>query len=113
MRTIKATVVRLQRAAASSPDLLGRDWPHEPANPLAGHCYIVCEALASLYGNLKPCVIRHGKGTHWFLRRGERVIDPTAQQFPEPVPYHLGRGSGFLTSNPSKRARELLRRAGF
>jgi len=111
MRTIKATIARLQRAAKSSPDLLGRDWPHDPANPLAGHCYIVCEALASLYRGLKPNVIRHGKGTHWFLRRNGKVIDPTAEQFPGPVPYEQGRGSGFLTKQPSKRARELMKRA--
>ena len=112
MRTIKATVARLQAAAKASPDLLARGWPHDPANPLAGHCYVVCEALASLYAGLKPCVIRHGKGTHWFLRRGERVIDPTAEQFPDAVPYDRGRGCGFLTARPSKRAVELLRRAG-
>jgi hypothetical protein len=113
MRTIASTIARLQAAAKASPDLLGRGWQPQPGNLLAGHCYIVCEALASLHDGLKPCVIRHGKGTHWFLRKGKRVIDPTAEQFPDAVPYEQGKGCGFLTAKPSKRAVELLRRAGF
>ena len=59
-------------------------------------------------------VIRHHGGTHWFLKNNKgKVIDPTAEQFADSVPYDQGKGCGFLTREPSKRARELLRRAGF
>ena len=40
------------------------------------------------------------------------VIDPTADQFGTPVPYAKGKGKGFLTLQPSKRARDLLVAAG-
>ena len=36
------------------------------------------------------------------------IIDPTASQFKIKPPYHRGRGSGFLTKGPSKRARALM-----
>ena len=67
-----------------------------------------------------PHVVRHEGDTHWYLVRtvpiGEMnnwapikiVFDPTAKQFKKPPPYHKGRGCGFLTSKPSKRARELM-----
>lgn len=114
MRTIAASVARLQKTAAASPDLLQRGRAYDPARPLAGHCYVVCEALAALHPDLKPCVVRHEGGTHWFMRRRcGAVVDPTAAQFATPVPYDRGRGCGFLTAAPSRRAAALLRRAGF
>ena len=36
------------------------------------------------------------------------VIDPTADQFRSRPDYSAGRGNGFLTRAPSKRARELM-----
>lgn len=36
------------------------------------------------------------------------IIDPTASQFKTPPPYDKGRGRGFLTAAPSKRAKELM-----
>jgi len=111
---MKRIVTSLVNAAKASPDLLKRPWKPVDGNPLAGHCYIVCEALRAVYGDLKPCVIRHHGGTHWFLKNNKgKVIDPTAEQFADSVPYDQGKGCGFLTREPSKRARELLRRAGF
>lgn len=88
-----------------------------------GNCYVTCEALYHLLGGkaagYTPHTVRHEGDVHWYLVRtiGTRtrvdmslVVDPTASQFETPPPYHLGRGRGFLTKQPSKRAREMMRR---
>lgn len=40
------------------------------------------------------------------------MVDPTVDQFATPVPYRQGKGKGFLTLQPSKRAQALLAAAG-
>ena len=40
-----------------------------------------------------------------------KVLDPTAGQFATPVPYAQGKGKGFLTAQPSARARVVMGRA--
>ena len=80
-------------------------------NYLTGHCYIASEALKELLGDdWKPCNIKHEGGPHWYLQHREtgKIIDVTAGQFKIPVPYEKGTGKGFLTKEPSKRAKELL-----
>ncbi len=86
-----------------------------------GNCYVTCEALYHLLGGkdagYTPHTVRHEGTVHWYLRREQRsigglywdtIIDPTASQFKTPPPYHLGRGRGFLTKGPSKRARAMM-----
>lgn len=85
-----------------------------------GNCYVACEALYHLLGgaaaHLVPMTVRHEGEVHWYLAvrdlshaHGARVrLDPTASQFKTPPPYHKGRGRGFLTKRPSKRARKLM-----
>ena len=85
-----------------------------------GNCYVTCEALYHLLGGkaagYTPHTVRHGDSVHWYLvlkdarSGGTTVIDPTAGQFDVAPPYHLGRGRGFLTRGPSRRARELMAR---
>ena len=59
-----------------------------------------------------PVRIRHENDSHWFLCGPDgSFVDPTFDQFETPVPYEAGVGSGFLTREPSKRAREIIRRA--
>lgn len=90
-------------------------------NPVVGHCYVASEALWHLLGGPEsgytPHCVRHEGETHWYLIGppggfyGHRhVLDVTAEQFKKPVPYGRGRGKGFLTRKPSKRAREVMRR---
>lgn len=96
---------------ALSDELRRPPWRGSP-NRLAGHCYVACEALFHLTGGrFRPHFIRHEGAPHWFLQdeRG-RVIDPTASQFRTPVPYDRGRGKGFLTKQPSKRAALVISR---
>ena len=57
-----------------------------------------------------PCSVRHENVPHWYLKNkitGE-IVDITADQFENPVPYENGRGNGFLTKEPSKRAKRLI-----
>lgn len=89
-----------------------------------GNCYVTCEALYHLLGGKKagwkPMTVRHERSVHWFLAKTEvnaannryfkEVLDPTKSQFKTPVPYDKARGRGFLTKQPSKRAREMMRR---
>lgn len=86
--------------------------PQYRANPnkLAGHCYIVAEALYYLSNkSLKPMFVRHEGEPHWFLKTKKgQIIDPTSMQFKRPVPYNLAIGKGFLTNYPSKRCKILL-----
>ena len=101
-------------------DLRRPEYQDHP-EPLRGHCYIAAEVvyhLALREGiHLKPMFIRHNDEPHWYLsHRGygnepwEASIDPTAGQFRGIVDYCEGRGKGFLTRQPSKRATELMRR---
>jgi len=104
-----ALVSRLKALAARHPELLKAAWRGRP-HPLAGHCYIVCEALChALPGHYRPHVVRHEGGTHWFVKTIQgRILDPTASQFKTPPPYHLARPCGFLTAQASRRTQRLL-----
>jgi hypothetical protein len=81
--------------------------------PTTGHCYAASEALYHLLGpaGFTPQNIRHEGASHWYLKADDgAILDPTADQFDTPVPYEAGRGKGFLTKQPSKRALEIIRR---
>lgn len=106
IRDLSRQVVR-----ALTDDLRRSPW-RGSKNRLAGHCYVACEAIFHLSGKtLRPHFIRHEGSPHWFLRDASgQVVDPTFSQFKNPVPYHLGRGKGFLTKSPSKRAATVMAR---
>jgi hypothetical protein len=80
-----------------------------------GLCYAASEAFYHLAGKdgLKPCVGKVDGKTHWWLEDGRgEIIDLTAQQFSAKVRdefYAAGKGCGFLTREPSRRARAILR----
>jgi hypothetical protein len=100
--------------AALTDDLRRAPW-HGSPNPLAGHCYVASESYWHLAGGaasgLTPQVIRHEGASHWYLRGADgQIIDLTAGQFQTPVPYAQGRGCGFLTRQPSKRAALVIAR---
>lgn len=111
--TLEEAVARVR--AALTDELRRPPWRGDPC-PEAGHCYVAAEAVYHLLGGPSsgwvPVVLRVDGITHWYLRHREEghVADPTAAQFAEPVPYHLGRPCGFLTRAPSKRAAALLAR---
>jgi len=105
-----------QVRAALEPSLLKPQYRKPGAHPMAGHCYVASEALYHLLGGSSsgytPTSLRVGDSIHWWLTgpKGE-VLDPTADQFTEPVQYDQGRGRGFLTKQPSRRAAVVIRRA--
>lgn len=118
--TVKKAISLVQKNL--TPDLLQGRWKHRQPNahPLEGHCYIAAEALWHLLGpkDWKPMCAsyedEYGKATHWWLvkRSNTNIIaDPTKEQYePDNPPYHIGKGSGFLTTKPSKRAQIVLNR---
>lgn len=85
-------------------------------NAMAGHCYVASEAAFHILGGREAgwtaVQIEHESDSHWFLRHDDgTVLDITADQFQTPVPYDEGRGRGFLTVQPSKRAERVMERA--
>lgn len=80
---------------------------------MRGNCYVTCEALYHLLGGKAkgwtPMCVRYRGDTHWWLKHTSGVVlDPTVSQFKKPPPYNKGRGKGFLTKDPSRRARALM-----
>ncbi len=79
-----------------------------------GNCYVTVEALYHLLGGKRagyvPHRVRHEGEVHWYLVLDRTyIIDPTARQFSDPPPYEKGRGAGFLTKGPSKRAKAMMK----
>ncbi len=134
--TTEVTRVVSAIRAHLGPHVLRPDWrKRRPANavPAWGCCYVAAEAAYHALGGegvgLKVMHVNHEGAPHWYLvdltrrevrsHRGAKrlierpiVIDPTADQFATPVPYTKGKGKGFLTLQPSKRAQALLVAAG-
>lgn len=90
------------------------------AQKVFGHCYAASEALHYALRARGIVTAPHCAtapvGTHWWLvSLVHGVIDVTAAQFDRPTReaiYAAGRGKGFLTDYPSRRARDIIRRAG-
>lgn len=80
---------------------------------MRGNCYAASEALYHILGGKragwKPMVMPYDGDTHWFLKhRSGLILDPSRKQFRCRPPYEFGRGCGFLTKQPSKRAAKLI-----
>jgi len=116
----RTAIRRIKRVL--TPDLLKPAYRFmaSATNPTAGHCYHATEALFHILGGYEsdwvPMRVREEDGmTHWWLRNrktGKRA-DPTEDQYRlvgEEPPYEHGKGGGFLTRQPSKRAAEIIRR---
>lgn len=85
-----------------------------------GNCYAASEALYHILGGKSagwtPMFIKaYGRkskhGGHWFIQhKTGMIIDPSRKQYDyrDKPSYHLGRGTGFLTKRPSKRAKQLI-----
>lgn len=117
--TLTVKVLRAVRLSLT-PDLLREPYRARVlagAHPTTGHCYVASEALWHLLGGPAsrwgPAFVRHEGSPHWFLRQkdGRGVLDPTVRQFREEPPYARGVNKGFLTRQPSSRARKVMYRA--
>ena len=119
MSTKVARVVTAIRAQLG-PHVLRPDWrKRRPDAAVAswGCCYIAAEAVYHALGGesagLKVMHVNHEDSPHWYLVDAAGApVDPTVDQFATPVPYARGKGKGFLTLQPSKRAQALLVAAG-
>ena len=104
----------IKRALTISGDLRLPEYQGS-TNIFKGHCYIASEAIYHLANDgglkLKPMFLYHENSPHWYLMDSQKVLDPTKDQFFTSVDYTKGKGKGFLTEQPSKRATELIRRA--
>jgi hypothetical protein len=120
MATIGQTIRTIQKVL--TPDLLRKPYKDEAKrHAVAGHCYVASEALFHTLGGksagLKAYTARDWRGkSHWWLQdtRG-KIWDPTEAQytaFGKRPPYETGRGCGFLTKQPSRRAQQVLDRVG-
>lgn len=82
------------------------------ATPSWGCCYIASEAVREILGRdlYTPHSVKVTGDVHWYLVHKETgaIVDPTADQFDTAPDYASGRGRGFLTKEPSKRARAIL-----
>lgn len=112
MDTTDALVARVR--AALTDDLRRAPWAGS-SNPMAGHCYVASEALLHLLRAQgvasTPISLRWEGAPHWALRLADgTVVDATADQFSATPDYALARGKGFLTREPSKRARTVIAR---
>jgi hypothetical protein len=57
----------------------------------------------------KPMHMTHLGASHWFLKHESGyILDLTYNQFKTKLDYSKARGTGFLTKEPSKRAKKLL-----
>ena len=99
-----------------------RELQDKKGNNLIGHCYVASEACFHLLGGMggmfKAYTLNHKtfpeglkKGeVHWFLRKKDFILDPTAEQFNIYIPYNRGKKQAFLTKHPSKRASTVINR---
>lgn len=105
-----------------TPDLLKPEYREENEdNPMFGHCYVASEALYHKLleidkDRFKPAWGKDERNiTHWWIvdtQTGERY-DATADQYysvGKTPPYEDGRMASFLTNDPSKRCKKLLKR---
>jgi hypothetical protein len=80
-------------------------------NPLAGMCYVICEAIYYLTKKqVIPHRINHENISHWYLKSDYNIIDPTVSQFKRKPNYKNGKRAAFLTKYPSKRCLILIKR---
>lgn len=83
---------------------------------LRSHCYVMVEAAYHGFAKaegFEAYVHKHEHGSHWWLRHREsgRILDPSWPQLEAPYPYQLGHKQTLVPPSPSKRAREIMRRA--
>ena len=130
--TLQITIDALTATAKATPRLVHSPYKGEEGS-LRGHCYVICEAVSQCFRWLKPAYLNHESWpeglapgeTHWFLVNEcesnedgatywiPKFVDPTAEQFDGlKIPYAKGKRCGYLTSEPSRRCLDLLRKTG-
>lgn len=105
-----------------TPDLLSPRYRADAVGKCReyGHCYVATEALWHLIGGTASGYVPRyafdaGSDTHWWLYNAtdDAVLDPTSPQYTSNELKNLyanGRSCGFLTKQPSKRAKIVMQR---
>lgn len=116
--TIAITELMKKIQSCLTPDLLKKEYRDENAtNPMFGHCYVASEVLyhsIKSYGNYSAACGRDDRGiVHWWIVDNDTgdIYDTTADQYHSKgltPPYAVGRKTGFLTKEPSKRAQKVI-----
>lgn len=106
--------------AQLTQDLLKSEYHEEnDNNPMFGHCYVASEALYYLLSDKDRYCPARGRDpdgiVHWWLEdvAYDKIIDATSDQYyskGKTPPYDVGKRSGFLTAEPSKRTVVVLNR---
>jgi hypothetical protein len=107
--------------AVLTPDLVYRDYRHDPGELYEKCCYPMTEAFFHFLGGrsvgLQPMNLvefdeEGRRWSHWWLQAGSSVIDLSNRDGrPLPgFPYEDGRKRNFQTPTPSRRARTIMSR---
>ena len=108
--------------AVLTPDLLSKDYLKRwtpRRHRVWGHCYAASEALFHMLGGKKAGYASYHVNvdgeSHWLIKTGNAVLDPTAgqfagMQFADLTIQIVSSPCGFLTKQPSTRAAEIIRR---
>lgn len=105
-------IEEIQEALLKHPELIKQQYRDLSGDPLYGHCYVGCEVYYHLKGKEEgyiPHCMRLGGGTHWFLKHKETgsIIDIIKPHLP--YEYTKGKRVPFLSVNPSKRAKVIIK----
>jgi hypothetical protein len=97
-----------------TPDLIQPKY-RRYAGTLYGYCYVVSETIYHLYGKKNgfiPFRLKHKGQNHWYLKNDKGdIIDLIADSFKEnPFNYENSIRASFLTKEPSKRCKEIIKR---
>ncbi|MEW5822003.1 MAG: hypothetical protein AB1782_17550 [Cyanobacteriota bacterium] len=89
-----------------------KEW--SPEDPTFGYCYVTAEVIYHYLapeGSKPACARTSPSVVHWWVETPDgTILDGTSDQFSgEKIPYLKGKGCGFLTKEPSKRAQILAR----
>jgi len=111
-------VIRITRMFTELTDDLLKEEFKGSGIPTLGHCYVATEAYYHLWGKddgFFPVRAKDDEGiTHWWLENEEgEIIDVTYLQYAVrgmTPPYDKGKRGGFLTKEPSERAKILMKR---
>ena len=101
----------IKKSLINHPELIKKKY-RDKDRPLFGHCYTASEVYYHLEGKekgYKPYCMEIEEGTHWFLRNPETgdIIDITCGR--NEYDYTTARPVPFMTKEPSKRAKIIMK----
>lgn len=104
----------IRLAILERPELRWKNWPNQhprltaeyskTMNPYLGFCFISTQVFCELVKEAVP--YSHGR-SHFWAQIGDKVWDPTFEQFDYQYEYNQGKPTKFKTF--SKRAQELMK----